>query len=204
MQVKPGASRSYRIPRCTAFYVSGAILGCRNTSDRERQTGWRSCSCGRFFSSDGEKWTHANSDISACQLQMCVACKKEGCFSSNGLITNIFQEKTTYSQFPSNAELTSKWSRSSSTICFVGTNLQCASLKQVDQATNSEGPPSPVAVSPGPLGATDHNSTALHSLPNGPNTNRQGCTRCVHNKTNDHDRKERNHDECRIRWCAHT
>jgi hypothetical protein len=107
-----------------------------------------------FFSSDGEKWTHANSDISACQLQMCVACKKEGCFSSNGLITNIFQEKTTYSQFPSNAELTSKWSRSSSTICFVGTNLQCASLKQVDQATNSEGPPSPVAVSPGPLGAT--------------------------------------------------
>lgn len=85
---------------------------------------------------------------------MCVACKKEGCFSSNGMITNVFQEKTTYSEFPSNAALTSKWSRSSSTICFVGSNLQCASLKQVDQVKNAEGPPSPVAVSPGPLGGT--------------------------------------------------
>lgn len=107
-----------------------------------------------FYSSDGEKWTRANSDVSACQLEMCVACKKEGCFSSNGMITNIFQEKTTYSEFPSNAALTSKWSRSNSTICFVGSNLQCANLKQVNQAKNAEGPPSPVAVSPGPLGAT--------------------------------------------------
>jgi DNA replication protein DnaC len=46
------------------------------------------------------------------------------------------------------------WSRSNSAICFVGSNLQCASLKQVDQAKNSEGPPNPVAISPGPLGAT--------------------------------------------------
>ncbi len=107
-----------------------------------------------FYSSDGEKWTHANSDLSVCQLKMCVACKKEGCFSSNGLITNVFQEKTTYSEFPSNAALTSKWSRSKSAICFVGSNLQCASLRQVDQARDVEGPPSPVAVSPGPLGST--------------------------------------------------
>ncbi|HLZ41256.1 MAG TPA: YCF48-related protein [Candidatus Sulfotelmatobacter sp.] len=107
-----------------------------------------------FYSSDGEKWTRAHSDVSACQSQMCVACKKEGCFSSNGMITNVFQEKTTYSEFPSKAALTSKWSRSSSTICFVGSNLQCASLKQVDKAKDAEGPPSPVAVSPGPLGAT--------------------------------------------------
>jgi hypothetical protein len=107
-----------------------------------------------FYSSDGEKWTHANSDVSACQLETCVACKKEGCFSANGLITNFFQEKTTYSEFPPNAALTSKWSRSNSTICFVGSNLQCASLKQVDQPKNPEGPPSPVTVSPGPLGAT--------------------------------------------------
>lgn len=106
-----------------------------------------------FYSSDGEKWTHASSDVSACQLQMCVACKKEGCFSSNGLITNVFQEKTTYSEFPSNPALTSKWAKSNSAICFVGGHLQCASLKQVDQAENLEGPPSPVAVSPGPLGA---------------------------------------------------
>ncbi len=106
-----------------------------------------------FYSLDGEKWAHGNSDVSACQLEMCVACKKDGCFSSNGLITNVFQEKTTYSEFPSNAALTSAWSRSNSTICFVGSNLQCTNLKQVDQARHVEGPPSPVAVSPGPLGA---------------------------------------------------
>jgi hypothetical protein len=106
-----------------------------------------------FYSSDGEKWTQASSDVSACRLEMCVACKKEGCFSSNGMITNVFQEKTTYSEFPSNASLTSKWARSSSAICFVGTSLQCASLKQTDQAKSPEGPPNPVAVSPGPLGA---------------------------------------------------
>jgi hypothetical protein len=69
------------------------------------------------------------------------------------MITNVFQEKTTYSEFPSNASLTSKWARSSSAICFVGTSLQCASLKQTDQAKSPEGPPNPVAVSPGPLGA---------------------------------------------------
>jgi Photosynthesis system II assembly factor YCF48 len=106
-----------------------------------------------FYSSDGEKWTQANSDVSGCKLEMCVACKKEGCFSSNGMITNVFQEKTTYTEFPSNAALTAKWARSSSTICFVGNGLQCASLKQVDHAKSPEGPPNPVAVSPGPLGA---------------------------------------------------
>ena len=106
-----------------------------------------------FYSSDGRKWAQATSDVSACKLEMCVACRKEGCFSSNGMITNVFQEKTTYSEFPSNAALTSKWARSSSTVCFVGSDLQCASLKQVDQVKTSEGPPSPLAVSPGPLGA---------------------------------------------------
>jgi hypothetical protein len=107
-----------------------------------------------FYSSDGEKWTRAGSDVSACQLHMCVACNKEGCFSSNGMITNPFHEKTTYSEFESNAALSSKWSRSNSAICFVGSSLQCASLKHVDESKSSEGPSSPVAVSPGPLGAT--------------------------------------------------
>lgn len=83
-----------------------------------------------FYSSDGEKWTHATSDISACQLEMCVACKKEGCFSSNGMITNPFRDKTTYSEFQPNAALSSKWSRSNSAICFVGNSLQCANLNK--------------------------------------------------------------------------
>lgn len=107
-----------------------------------------------FYSSDGDKWTHANSDVSACQLHMCVACNKEGCFSANGIITDPFHEKTTYREFQPNAALSSKWSRSNSAICFVGSSLQCANLKQVDEANSSEGPSSPVAVSPGPLGAT--------------------------------------------------
>jgi hypothetical protein len=106
-----------------------------------------------FYSSDGEKWIQSTSDVSACKLQMCVACKKEGCFSSNGTISNIFQDKTTYSEFPSNPNLSPKWASSDSTICFVSNGLQCASLKRVDQAKNSDGPPNPVAVSPGPLGA---------------------------------------------------
>jgi hypothetical protein len=58
-----------------------------------------------------------------------------------------------FSEFPPSVSLTPKWARSNSSICFVGSNLQCADLKQVDQARNEDGPPSPVAVSPGPLGA---------------------------------------------------
>jgi hypothetical protein len=105
-----------------------------------------------FYSSDGEKWIQSTSDVSACKLHMCVACKKEGCFSSNGTISNIFLDKTTYSEFPSDPDLSPKWASSDSTICFVSNRLQCASLKRVDQAKNSDGPPNPVAVSPGPLG----------------------------------------------------
>jgi hypothetical protein len=105
-----------------------------------------------FYSADGEKWAQSTSDVSACKLEMCVACKREGCFSSNGMITNVFRDKTTYGEFPSNPALTPKWASSNSMICFVGNGLQCASLKQVDQAKSSEGPPNPVVVSPGPLG----------------------------------------------------
>jgi hypothetical protein len=106
-----------------------------------------------FYSPDGENWSQSTVDVSACKLEMCVACRLEGCFSSNGTISNVFQDKTTYSEFPPNPALTPKWASSTSTICFVGNRLQCASLKQVDQAKHSEGPPNPVVVSPGPLGA---------------------------------------------------
>jgi hypothetical protein len=110
-----------------------------------------------FYSSDGEKWTRGNSDVSACQLKMCVACKKEGCLSSNGTIADVFKEKTIYSEFPSNPALTPKWAASNSSICFVGNGLHCASVKQTDQPQNIQGPPSPVAVAPGPLGAAATN-----------------------------------------------
>ena len=110
-----------------------------------------------FSSPDGQKWIQTTSDVSACRLEMCVACKREGCFSANGMITNVFKDKTTYREFASNPALTSKWASSNSAICFVGGGLQCASLKPVDQDKKSEGPPNPVAVSPGPLGVAPTN-----------------------------------------------
>jgi len=106
-----------------------------------------------LYSADGEKWNHSTGDLSACTLEMCTVCNTQGCFSSNGVISRIFLEKTTYSAFPTDKELTPKWASTDSTVCFVGSRLQCAALKELPQAPNSAGSPVPTAVGPGPLGA---------------------------------------------------
>ena len=106
-----------------------------------------------LYSSDGEKWNHSIADLSACKLEMCTVCNTEGCFSSNGVISRVFLEKTAYSAFPPNKELTSKWASTDSTICFVGSHLQCAALKEPPQVPSGAGSPLPTAVGPGPLGA---------------------------------------------------
>ncbi len=62
-----------------------------------------------LYSSDGETWSHSGADLSACKLEMCTACNTQGCFSSNGVISRIFQERTTYNVFPTDKELTPKW-----------------------------------------------------------------------------------------------
>jgi hypothetical protein len=105
-----------------------------------------------LYSSDGTQWTHSSIDLSACKLEMCVACTSQGCLSANGMITNVFAEKPTYWTFPSDPELTPKWAATNSAICFVGNALQCRTVTSVAQAIAGENPIH-AAVSPGPLGS---------------------------------------------------
>jgi photosystem II stability/assembly factor-like uncharacterized protein len=106
-----------------------------------------------LYSADGETWNHSTNDLSACKLEMCTVCTTGGCFSSNGLISRIFADKTTYAAFPSDEELTPKWASTDSTVCFVGTGLQCAPLTALAQAPSGSGSPVPTVVAPSPLGA---------------------------------------------------
>ncbi len=106
-----------------------------------------------LYSVDGETWNHSTNDLSACKLEMCTVCTAGGCFSSNGVISRIFAEKTLYATFPSNKELTPKWASTDSSVCFVGTRLQCAPLTALAKAPSGSGSPVPTVVAPGPLGA---------------------------------------------------
>src|SRR5260370_18576364 len=106
-----------------------------------------------LYSSEGEKWNHSTGDLSACKLEMCTVCNTQGCFSSNGLISRVFLEKTTYSAFPPDKELTPKWASTDSPVGFVVSRLQCAPLKELPSAPSSAGSPVPTVVGPGPLGA---------------------------------------------------
>ena len=105
-----------------------------------------------LYSSDGEKWDHSDSDLSACKLRSCVGCTAKGCLSANGTITDLFSDKTTYGEFPSNRELTSKWAAAGSAVCFVSSRFQCATLKPTIKPEPGENP-LPTSVGPGPLGA---------------------------------------------------
>jgi Photosynthesis system II assembly factor YCF48 len=71
-----------------------------------------------WHSPDGDQWTRSSAELSACKLEMCVACKHEGCLSSNGTISEIFSEKPSYLSFPANAKLNSKWAATENAICF--------------------------------------------------------------------------------------
>jgi photosystem II stability/assembly factor-like uncharacterized protein len=105
------------------------------------------------YSADGETWNHSTNDLSACKLEMCTVCTAGGCFSSNGVISRIFAEKTTYASFPSDKELTPKWTSTDSSVCSVGIRLQCAPLTALAQAPSEPGSPVPTQVAPVPLGA---------------------------------------------------
>jgi hypothetical protein len=106
-----------------------------------------------LYSSDGTTWNHSSGDLSACKGENCTVCNWQGCFSTNGVISRIFLDKTSYSVFPTNKELTTKWAATDSTICFVGGRMQCAGLKTLLQAPSNSGGPPPTVVGPGPLGA---------------------------------------------------
>jgi hypothetical protein len=83
---------------------------------------------------------------------MCVACTSQGCLSANGTITDVFAEKPTYLAFPSNPKLTTKWSATPTTMCFVGDTLQCTIIT-IQAKYSSGGGPIPARVALGPLGA---------------------------------------------------
>jgi photosystem II stability/assembly factor-like uncharacterized protein len=110
-----------------------------------------------LFSSDGTKWEHADGDLSACKLENCIACNKSGCLSANGTITNFFSGKTSYREFPLNEKLTTTWAAADSSVCFVGSGLQCAIAKSVEKPSPSDFP-LPTTVAPGPLGAATGNA----------------------------------------------
>jgi hypothetical protein len=135
--------------RGKGYSVANTSLPNRNFA-AARQS---SCAPVPLYSSDREKWNHSTGDLSACKLEMCTVCNTQGCFSSHGVISRAFLEKTTYSVFPGNKELTSKWGSTDSTICFVGSHLQCAALQDLPQAPSSAGSPVPTVVGPGSLGA---------------------------------------------------
>lgn len=120
--------------------------------DRDRGDGGHAVPVA-LHSADGVKWIHLRNDLSACGPEMCVACEPQGCFSSNGTITNFFGQKTSYRTFPPVPNLTAKWAATDSQICFLGGDLECAALSSAKApATGSY--PEPVATSPGPLGTT--------------------------------------------------
>jgi photosystem II stability/assembly factor-like uncharacterized protein len=106
-----------------------------------------------LYSSDGVNWNHATNDLSACQLEMCVACTPEGCLSSNGTITDFFGTGTTYRTFPSQPKLTPKWAATDSAMCFVAGGIQCSTLTATEKPIAGE-EPVPAAIGPGPLGVT--------------------------------------------------
>jgi Photosynthesis system II assembly factor YCF48 len=105
-----------------------------------------------LYSDDGETWTHSNGDLSSCKPQMCSVCNTQGCLSSNGVISRIFLQRTSYSAFASNSEMTSKWGATDSRICFVGAHLNCGPLKNLSEIPSAGGSPIPTVLSPNPLG----------------------------------------------------
>jgi hypothetical protein len=105
-----------------------------------------------LYSSDGIQWTHSISDLSACKMEMCVACTSKGCLSANGTITNVFGEKPSYWAFPSTSKLTPKWAATESAMCFVGSSLECTSLAGITKP-GPAGDPVPANVAPVPLGS---------------------------------------------------
>jgi hypothetical protein len=105
-----------------------------------------------WHSPDGHQWSRSSTDLSACKMEMCVACKHEGCLSSNGTVSDIFSEKPRYQSFPTNAKLNSKWAAAENAICFAGNELQCAAASKANQYSTG-GDSIAAAASPGPLGA---------------------------------------------------
>jgi photosystem II stability/assembly factor-like uncharacterized protein len=103
-----------------------------------------------LVSADGIQWTHSPNDLSACKPEGCIACTAQGCFSSNGTVTDFFGSRTIYRTFPTEPTLTTKWAATDSAICFVGNTVACTALTISEKPTTGE-QPEPVTIAPPPL-----------------------------------------------------
>lgn len=106
-------------------------------------------------SSDGEKWSHSENDLSGCKMEGCRACTSQGCLASNGVVARIFGPKTAYAEFPEARNLSSKWAANEASICYATDQLQCADLKTVAVPNNFHGSVPPVL----PLGPAGGGTT---------------------------------------------
>ena len=90
-----------------------------------------------LYSSDGEKWEHSQHDIQMCHWEGCGGrCTQQGCIAASGLVLSVFQENVNRIVFPSNPDLTVKWATAASTICFVGSQIECADTR-IDPAADA-------------------------------------------------------------------
>lgn len=105
-----------------------------------------------LFSSNGVKWDHSSNDLSACKMEMCVACTTSGCLSANGSIANIFIAETKVAYFLPNPKLRPTWAATTSSICSLANQLECVEVLPTTKAVSAEGAV-PAAISPGPLGS---------------------------------------------------
>lgn len=104
-----------------------------------------------LFSSNGIQWDHSSNDLSACKMEMCVACTTSGCLSANGSIANIFVAETRVAYFPPNPKLRPTWAATNSSICSLEGQLECVEVLPTTKPVSAEGAV-PAIVSPGPLG----------------------------------------------------
>jgi hypothetical protein len=96
-----------------------------------------------LYSGDGDKWEHSSSDIQMCHWEGCGGkCTHQGCLAASGLVLSIFQKDVSRIVFPSNPDFTLKWAIAGSTICFVGSQIECADTKidPVADASKMSGP----------------------------------------------------------------
>jgi hypothetical protein len=88
-------------------------------------------------SGDGETWQHSANDIQMCHWEGCGGrCTDQGCLAAAGLVLSVFEKEGSRIVFPSNPDFTLKWAISGSTICFVGSQVQCTDTK-IDPAADA-------------------------------------------------------------------
>ena len=91
-------------------------------------------------------------DLSACKMEMCVACTTSGCLL-NGSIANIFLAETKVAYFLPNPKLRPTWAATNSSFCFLAGQLECVEvLPTTIKPVSAEGAVPSAVVLAGTLG----------------------------------------------------